>query len=96
MSGQKETLKVVENFDLFEKVQECIEANGIDDSFFITDVGELVKKFLFWQQIFPRIDPFYAIKSNNLKVVASTLAALGNFLIDFYIVHISRKKVKFQ
>lgn len=84
MSAAKEVLKVVEKFDLLQKVNECITTIGIDDSFFITDVGEVVKKFLLWKELFPRIDPFYAIKSNNQKVVATTLAALGTFLIDFY------------
>ena len=83
MSAKKEVLKVVKNFDLLQKVPECIKANGIDDSFFITNVGEVVKKFFLWKELFPRVDPFYAIKSNNLKVVATTLAALGIFLIDF-------------
>lgn len=85
MSKQKELIKVVKTFDLEEKVRECIEALGIDDSFFITDVGVLVKKFLLWKDLFPRVDPFYAIKSNNLDAVASTLAALGNFPIDFHL-----------
>lgn len=84
MSEAKEFVKVVDNFDLLQRIRECIDAIGIDDSFFVTDVGEVVRKFLFWQEVFPRVDPFYAIKSNNLKVVASTLAALGNpHLIDF-------------
>lgn len=84
MSQQKEFLKVVKNFNLEEKIRECIEAIGIDDSFFVADVGVLVKKFLLWNKLFPRVDPFYAIKSNNLDVVASTLAALGNFAIDIF------------
>lgn len=85
MSNKKEFIKVVKTFDLEEKVRECIEALGIDDSFFITDVGVLVKKFFLWKELFPRVDPFYAIKSNTLDVVASTLAALGNFPIDFHL-----------
>lgn len=83
MSNQKEFVNVVKTFNLEERVQECIEALGIDDSFFITDVGVLVRKFFLWKELFPRVDPFYAIKSNNLDAVASTLAALGNFPIDF-------------
>lgn len=92
MSEQKEFLKVVKNFNLEEKVHECIQAIGIDDSFFITDVGELVKKFFLWKELFPRIDPFYAIKSNNFDVVAATLGALGNFPIDFVLVAESVKQ----
>lgn len=95
MSTKKEVLKVVQNFDLSEKVLECIKAIGIDDSFFITNVGEVVEKFFLWQELFPRVDPFYAIKSNNLKVVATTLAALGNFLIDFYSIQINMQIMNF-
>lgn len=88
MLAKKEVLKVVKNFDLSRIVPECIKANEIDDSFFITNVGEVVKKFFLWQELFPRVDPFYAIKSNNLKVVATTLAALGILLIDFCSIQI--------
>lgn len=88
MSGEKESVKIIENFDLLSKIHECIKANGIDDSFFITNVGEIVRKFFLWQELFPRVDPFYAIKSNNLKVVAGTLAALGEFFaIVFHEYH---------
>jgi diaminopimelate decarboxylase len=76
--SQKEIVQVVDKFDLLQFVSDCIDVIGIDDSFFITDVGNVVKKFLLWNQLFPRIQPDFAIKCNDLAVVASTLAALGN------------------
>jgi diaminopimelate decarboxylase len=73
----QETVRVVESFDLLQLVRDGIAAIGIDDSFFITDVGDVVRKFVLWNELFPRIDPDFAIKANGLAVVASTLAALG-------------------
>ncbi|KAL7048460.1 hypothetical protein ACKWTF_003350 [Chironomus riparius] len=77
MSQPKRVVRVVEKFDLLKLVQDGIDEIGIDDSFFVTDVGDVIKKFILWKELFPRIDPDYAIKSNNLSFVANTLAALG-------------------
>jgi diaminopimelate decarboxylase len=74
---RREKVRVVEKFNLMQLVRKHIDELGIDDSFFITDVGDVVKKFLLWNELFPRISIDYAIKSNNLAAVASTLAALG-------------------
>ncbi|KAG5667924.1 hypothetical protein PVAND_015889 [Polypedilum vanderplanki] len=73
----KETVQIIDKFDLFQLVHDRIKEIGIDESFFITDVGDVVKKFILWKELFPRIEPDFAIKSNNLPVIASTLAALG-------------------
>ena len=77
MSHQKEIARVIDKFDLLQLVRDRIDEIGIDDSFFITDVGDVVRKFLLWNELFPRISADYAIKSNSLSVVASTLADLG-------------------
>lgn len=84
MSSSQEIVRVIENFDLLQLVRDHIDAIGIDDSFFITDVGDVVKKFILWQTLFPRIQPDFAIKSNNLSVVATTLAALGETKAIFF------------
>lgn len=80
MSQQpKQVVHVVDKFDLLKLVRDGIDKIGIDDSFFITDVGDVIRKFMLWNELFPRINPDYAIKSNNSAVVANTLAALGEY-----------------
>ena len=77
MSQPKRVVRVIEKFDLLKLVRDGIEEIGIDDSFYVSDVGDLLKKYVLWKELFPRIEPDFAIKSNNLSFVANTLAALG-------------------
>lgn len=55
-----------------KKLQTCD-----DDAFFVLDVDNLVKQHRMWVGNMPRINPFYAVKSNNSKEVLSILGALG-------------------
>jgi hypothetical protein len=76
----RETVKVVEKFDLNQLIHNHIEKSGTDESFFIVDVGDVIRKFILWCDLFPRIDPDFAFKCNNHPSVAGTLAALGDYL----------------
>lgn len=79
--AQRETVKIVEKFDADQLIRDHIEATGTDESFFIADVGDVVRKFILWYDLMPRIDPDFAYKCNNHPVVVGTLAALGKLLI---------------
>lgn len=46
-------------------------------SFYIVDLGTVVDKYLLWKKCFPRVEPFYAVKSNPDIEVSRTLNALG-------------------
>lgn len=54
-----------------------LEAQGLDDAFFIGDLGDVVNKFVKWKQLLPRVQPFYAVKCNNDDQVVKLLANLG-------------------
>lgn len=71
------TVKVVENFNVDQIIKDHIEATGTDESFFIADVGDIVRKFVLWNQLLPRVSPDFAFKCNNHVTVVATLAALG-------------------
>lgn len=51
--------------------------SGDDDSFYIFNVLDVVKKLEFWTEKFPRVKPFYAMKANHSDEVISTMAKLG-------------------
>lgn len=72
-------VKVVENFDIDQIIKDHITATGTDESFFIADIGDIVRKFVLWNKLMPRVDPDFAFKCNNHITVVGTLAALGNF-----------------
>lgn len=74
---QRETVQIVEEVKTDELINEHIEKTGTDESFFINDVGDVVRKFILWNDLMPRISPFFAFKCNNHPTVAGTLAALG-------------------
>lgn len=50
---------------------------GLNEAFYIAEIGELFKKFKNFKTLLPRVQPFYAVKSNNNKVMLKTLEFLG-------------------
>eukprot|EP01147_Barroeca_monosierra_P000508 gene508-3834_t len=46
-------------------------------AFFLTDLGDVYRKFVAWQQQLPSIEPFYAVKCNGDHMILRLLAALG-------------------
>lgn len=73
----RESLKIIELFDADQLALDHIESTDTDDSFFISNVGDVVQKFLLWKELMPRVDIAYAMKANSHVSVAGTLAALG-------------------
>jgi len=56
----------------------AVERRGIDENaFYVADLGDVVKKWQLWHKELPRVEPHYAVKCNNDRVVVSLLAALG-------------------
>lgn len=47
------------------------------DNFMVCDLGRLRQRYELWQQHFPRVQPFYAIKCNNHPRILELLASLG-------------------
>ena len=48
-----------------------------DDPFFAIDLGMLTQLFDLWNQLFPTVRPFYAVKCNPDPLMVSVLARLG-------------------
>ena len=47
------------------------------ESFYVADLGEVVRQYQRWRRCLPRITPFYAIKCNTNPHVLKTLVGLG-------------------
>ncbi|XP_072948279.1 ornithine decarboxylase 1-like [Epargyreus clarus] len=54
-----------------------VVASGQEDPFYVMDIGEVVARYNHWREVMPRVEPFYAVKCNDEKLLVSTLAALG-------------------
>lgn len=50
---------------------------GDEDSFFVADLGEVVRSFKTWKQLLPNVQPFYAVKCNPDIHVIKLLASMG-------------------
>ena len=50
---------------------------GLEDTFYMFDLGNVYRRVKTWKKLLPRVQPFYAVKCNPDAGILSTLAALG-------------------
>jgi ornithine decarboxylase len=55
----------------------CKLENVEQDAFFIVDLGKIVKQYIQWQKLLPRVVPFYAVKCNPSDAMLKTLKYCG-------------------
>ncbi|XP_046682080.1 ornithine decarboxylase-like [Homalodisca vitripennis] len=61
-----------------QDVLRAIALSGVqENAFYVLDVGDIVQKHQEWKIKMPRVEPFYAVKCNDSKLVLAVLAALG-------------------
>ncbi|CAB3229560.1 unnamed protein product [Arctia plantaginis] len=60
-----------------EVIRDIVEGGTQEDPFYVMDLGEVVARYRRWKELMPRVEPFYAVKCNDDKLLVSTLAALG-------------------
>uniref|UniRef100_A0A1B6GPX0 ornithine decarboxylase n=1 Tax=Cuerna arida TaxID=1464854 RepID=A0A1B6GPX0_9HEMI len=58
-------------------LHDVIDSYLQEEPFFVFDIGELVNSFNVWKQLFPRVEPFYAVKCNDSPIVLEILSLLG-------------------
>ncbi|XP_045505062.1 ornithine decarboxylase 1-like isoform X2 [Colias croceus] len=58
-------------------IREIVEVGTQEDPFYVMDLGEVVERYRQWKEYMPRVEPFYAVKCNDDKLLVRTLAALG-------------------
>uniref|UniRef100_A0A8C9QJU7 Ornithine decarboxylase n=1 Tax=Spermophilus dauricus TaxID=99837 RepID=A0A8C9QJU7_SPEDA len=61
---------------LDQKINE-LSSSDDKDAFYVTDLGDILKKHLIWLKALPRVTPFYAVKCNDSRAIVKTLAAIG-------------------
>ncbi|XP_049880038.1 ornithine decarboxylase 1-like [Pectinophora gossypiella] len=71
-------IRVMEGAWTPEGVMKEVVAGGQEDPFYVMDVGEVVARYQHWRDLMPRVEPFYAVKCNDDKVLVRVLAALGS------------------
>ena len=58
-------------------IQNIIEKYNPDGSFYIIDIGRIIRRVKLWKEIFPLVDPFYAVKCNSSKLICKLLSLMG-------------------
>lgn len=72
---QGDVVKIVPN--AFQFLHEVSLKPSCEDTFHSVNLRTLVDRMHLWRRYLPRVVPYYAIKTNNDKVIASVLGALG-------------------
>lgn len=70
-------VKILDEVEPWELITNIINKTRTDESFFVFDVSDVIKKYVLWYDLMPRIQPYFAFKSNNHPAIVSTLATLG-------------------
>lgn len=58
-------------------IQNIIEKYNPEGSFYIIDIGRIIRRVKLWKELFPFVDPFYAVKCNSNKVICKLLSLVG-------------------
>lgn len=65
------------DLDVYEIIQLILEKNNPTTAFYIINLGEIIRQLKLWKEVFPYIDPKYAVKCNPNPVICQLLALLG-------------------
>ena len=63
------------NYDIIETI---LEEHNQNSSFYIVDLGEIIRRYRLWTQMLPNIKPYYAVKCNPNPVICKLMALLGS------------------
>jgi len=69
--------RVKEDFDVTKFIEEKIAKHKLEDPFYVVDLGNIKRKLLQWQELLPRVEPFYAMKCNPHPAIIRTLKHFG-------------------
>lgn len=71
----------VKQFDsemnIYDLINEYLKKRSDDQSFYIINLGAIVRQYTKWKTLLPRITPYYAIKCNPNPIIIQLLNLLG-------------------
>ena len=75
--AQNKMYKFDTKADILDIISYFLELKNSDEPFYIVDMSEVHKKCQQWLSILPRVQPYYAIKSNPDPMIINMLAKSG-------------------
>lgn len=58
-------------------IQHIIEKFNPDGSFYIIDIGKIIRRIKLWKDLFPNVEPYYAVKCNSNKIICKLLSLMN-------------------
>jgi ornithine decarboxylase len=68
--------EITEKDNLVDLLKQIL-SEGVENAFFLVDLGTVMKKYEEWSKSLPRVKPFYAIKCNPDEAILKTLKICG-------------------
>ena len=65
------------DYAIDEIIQDFIQRGSSLNSFFLMDIGQIIRRYKLWKKMLPSIEIFYAVKCNPDKILLKTLSLLG-------------------
>lgn len=63
--------------DQFDIINQYLEKKKGEQSFFLVDLGDIIRQYYRWKKNLPRVIPYYAIKCNPCPIIIELLDKLG-------------------
>jgi len=65
------------DYNIYDVINDIIEKNNSLNSFFLMDIGAVIRRYKLWMTNLPNVKIFYAVKCNSDKLLLRTLVDLG-------------------
>jgi len=66
-----------QELDIYNIIELIFEKNSPSTAFYIINLADIIHQLKFWKELFPHIEPRYAVKCNPNKVICQLLGLLG-------------------
>lgn len=65
-----------EKYSTHDMIESILEADYQNASFYVVDLGEIIRRHKRWVNLLPNVEPFYAVKCNPNNVICQLMALL--------------------
>lgn len=66
-----------QDLDTYKMIEMIFEKNNPSTAFYIINLGDIIRQLQLWREMFPFIEPRYAVKCNPNRVICQLLGLLG-------------------
>lgn len=67
-----------EKYSKYSIIETILEDHNQNSSFYVVDLGEIIRRYRKWMELLPIVRPYYAVKCNPNTVICKLMALLGS------------------